>query len=806
MKSHRRKWEIALCTLAAATLLAAAMDVSEWRVRSAFRDAFAISSLLVVVLGVAQVRTGRSMRRLRRDLDALRRRVEVEERCRGALERLDVGTFVVKEGRFIEVNSAMERLAGCSRHELLGMNATELCESPEDLRLLMRCGDSRNDDVFDCRIRVRRADGRAVDSVVAATMLLDDAQESPSLLGVIRDAGDERRIEEALRVSEAEYRALFDHAHDAIIILDPVNEVVLDANPSACRLYGFSYEEFVGKSMIDLSVDAAGRLHDLKRTMEQNGRYLPLVSQQFRSDGSVVDVEINAARVMYKGREVILSINRDVTARRREDLRVRESEERFRLLLESVVDYAIYMLDPEGRVVSWNEGAERTCGFSASDVLGQSFSMFYTPAQRVSRLPENDLAAAAESGRIAREEVHLRKDGSSFIASVVLTRIVDEAGALRGFARVTRDVTEKKNFQETQKQILTAIQNVAREWTRTFDAVPLPIVLLDDRRRIRRLNQAAARLAGKPLKSLLERDVCELEGEPWQTIGSVADFFVAHGVIPDARAEDEKSARVWQVSSTPVELNGERRLIVIAHDLTLITRLEESLRRTELTAALGALVAGVAHEVRNPLFTISATLDTCEARLGSVPGLQDYLSPLRAEITRLNELMNDLLDYAKPHPLDLEEISFLDVAREAITQSCAGKWSAEKVILDCGESLPALCGDQRRLQQVLRNVIENALQHSPADSPIVVRLRNDGLAVLCEVLDSGRGLSKEDLARAFVPFYTRRKGGTGLGLSIAQKIVAAHGGEIALRNREAGGAVVTIGLPLPSSASSAGAQ
>jgi signal transduction histidine kinase len=256
---------------------------------------------------------------------------------------------------------------------------------------------------------------------------------------------------------------------------------------------------------------------------------------------------------------------------------------------------------------------------------------------------------------------------------------------------------------------------------------------------------------------------------------------------------------VWQVSSYLAEAaSPDGRVIVVAYDVTRITKLEAMLRRNEIAAAMGAMVAGVAHEVRNPLFTISAAIDAWEARYGDSEGMRRYAGPLREQVGRLNRLMSDLLEYGKPHPLAVQEASLAQPIRAAASD-CAAV-AAERgasIAVDLAADLPPAMIDTPRIEQVFQNIIDNALRHSPAGSMVRVEATLEDGGFTCRVLDEGPGLSAEDIAHAFVPFYTRRRGGTGLGLAIARNIVMGHGGKITLANRhDRDGAIVTIRLPL----------
>ncbi len=230
-------------------------------------------------------------------------------------------------------------------------------------------------------------------------------------------------------------------------------------------------------------------------------------------------------------------------------------------------------------------------------------------------------------------------------------------------------------------------------------------------------------------------------------------------------------------------------------------RLQASLRRSETMAAMGSLVAGVAHEVRNPLFGISSTLDAFEARFGAREEFQRYLTVLRGELRRLTELTRELLEYGRPPSLELSP-GKIEEAIGAAVEVCAplARRLNIRIAERVSEGLPPVLRDQRRLLQVFQNLLENAVHHSPTGGLVAVEAAEvceDGKAWIdCVIKDSGPGFRPEDLPLIFEPFFTRRRGGTGLGLSIVQRIVEEHHGTITAGNRPEGGAVVTVRLPV----------
>ena len=698
--------------------------------------------------------------------------------------------LITEGGQIVQANSAAETMFGYPRRTLIGLPVANLLADRTDEERFIRVLSRGPVRAFP--LRLRNASGDILECAITAVAKFDANGRVTGCRGLARDVTEVNRMVNELRRAEQDYRGLFDHAYDAILLLDPMHEIVLDANQRACVLYGIAREAFIGRSMVELSVNPSRGKSFLRDTRDGSGRRITFESQQLTADGTVMDVEINAVEVPYKGRRAILSINRDVTARRKAERAIRESEERFRLLLENVTDYAIVMLDPIGRVVSWNEGAQRITGYAAEEVVGESAAMFAPPDQEPSL--REQLARAAQQGKIQFETTRLRKDGSSFAASVALAKIVDETGSTRGFAEVTHDITTEMQLAKAREEMVKVLSNVANEWSETFDAVRVPIILLDRAGVIRRLNRAAQTLAERPFQEVVGMSAADLDREPWSTIAEIATTTTSRTLGSTVRAVD--GSFVWDVSSCVAGDRASERVIVVAYDLTVVSRLEATVRRNEVAAALGSLVAGVAHEVRNPLFTISATLDAWEARFRSDQGVAAYGRVLREQTDRLNRLMGDLLEYGKPNPLSIGSADLVNVLRAAAEDCNAlAEHHSVSVVLDVAE-IPRCAMDGARLEQVFQNVIDNAVRHSPAGGAVRVSARLNGDLVVCTVVDRGPGLGPVDPESLFQPFCTRRRGGTGLGLSIARKIVAAHGGEIRIANRADGaGTVVTISLP-----------
>jgi signal transduction histidine kinase len=242
--------------------------------------------------------------------------------------------------------------------------------------------------------------------------------------------------------------------------------------------------------------------------------------------------------------------------------------------------------------------------------------------------------------------------------------------------------------------------------------------------------------------------------------------------------------------------------VTVVRDMSEEARLEAELQKRERLAAVGEIVAGVAHEVRTPLFSISATLDAYEPHLDVPVERGEFARLLRSQIDRLSALMRDLLDYGSPPALRLSRGGVEQPIRRALF--CCAKLANEVGVLLEAETLGEVEVDRdaERLEQVFVNLVSNAIHHAPRGTSVRVSAApsENPPGISCTVLDEGTGVPAEDLRRVFQPFFSRRKGGTGLGLAIVQRIVEQHGGTVRAGNRAGAGASFTVFLPARPSA------
>jgi len=496
-----------------------------------------------------------------------------------------------------------------------------------------------------------------------------------------------------------------------------------------------------------------------------------------------------------------------------------ESERRFRLLVEGVIDYAIYMLDPNGIVTNWNAGAERIKGYQVEEAVGQHFGMFYLPEDRQNKAPEHALQVAREKGKFEAEGWRLRKDGTRFLASVVIDALYDE-GELVGFAKITRDITEKNKaadaLRESERHFRLLVSGVTDYALYMLDPSGIVTNWNAGGQRIKgyrpeeiigkhfsRFYSTADQAAGRParaLKHALEHGRYEEEG--WR-VRKDGTFFWA-SVIIDPIRDDENSLIGFAKITRDI---SERR-----ESQQNLEKIQRQLAESQKLDALGQLTGGVAHDFNNLLMVVTGSLHVLKKIAGDDPKALRAVQAIEAASQRGAALTQQLLSFARrqsvnPQPLDLNER--IHSIREVLD---TGLGSAVELHIDVAGGIWPITVDAAEFETALVNLVINARDAMPQGGSVTLQLKNvfidDGARkgdhVAITVTDTGVGIPPDVLAKIFDPFFTTKPIGKGTGLGLSQVHGFAHqaGGTVAVESELGRGTSFTIcfprSIPLPS--------
>ena len=478
---------------------------------------------------------------------------------------------------------------------------------------------------------------------------------------------------------------------------------------------------------------------------------------------------------------------------------------RAELLLQSITDYAIYMLDPAGIVSSWNAGAEQLKGYSAAEIIGEHFSRFYSEDDRAANVPGLALATALKEGRWEAEGWRVRKDGTRFWANVVIDTIRSEDGEHVGFAKITRDLSEKREAEE-------ALRKSEERFRRLVQGVTdYAIYMLDPDGHVSSWNAGAERFKGYRAD--------EIMGEHFSRFYTVEDMKagIPRTALATAREQGRFEAEGWRVRKDGTRfwanvvidpIHGDEGELVgytkITRDLTERKEAQEALAasreqffQAQKLEAIGQLTGGVAHDFNNILAAILSSLRIAQRRIAAGQDGGSFIENAMKAAERGATLTQRMLAFARKQVLQLEPVDLMSSVRDMaeLLQRTIG--SGISIRLDFPLQLDPVLADRTQLELAIMNLVVNARDAMPEGGVITIGGRQDaGDKVSLTIADNGEGMDEETLARAAEPFFTT-KGvgkGTGLGLSMVQGMVEQCGGTFTLESQPGGGTTAELSL------------
>ena len=487
---------------------------------------------------------------------------------------------------------------------------------------------------------------------------------------------------------------------------------------------------------------------------------------------------------------------------------------RFELLVQSVTDYAIYMLDREGRVTSWNAGARRFKGYEADEIIGQHFSRFYTPEEQEQQIPRIALETAEREGRFEIEGWRVRKDGSRFWANVVIDPIRDPAGDLVGFAKVTRDLTDRRaaeaELRAKEERFRLLVQSVT----------DYAIYMLDPEGRVSSWNAGAERLKGYSQSEILGQHFSRFYTD--EDLEAGIPGIALETATREGRFEAEgwrkkkDGSKFWaSVIIDPIRNDGGQLIgfAKVTRDLSEKRAIEEQLRQSQKMEAVGQLTGGLAHDFNNLLTGISGSLEMMQVRMaqGRTAEVDRYLLAAQGAVKRAASLTHRLLAFSRRQTLDPKPTNANRLMRgiEELVRRTVGP-SVRVEVVEASGLWPTLV-DPNQLENALLNLCINARDAMADGGTLTIETANKwlderaarkhdlpvGQYISVCVTDTGIGMTPEVIAKAFDPFFTTKPigEGTGLGLSMIYGFARQSGGQVRIYSEVGQGTTMCLYLP-----------
>lgn len=600
---------------------------------------------------------------------------------------------------------------------------------------------------------------------------------------------------------------LLESLSEAIVVLD-ADGYISYCNPATTTISGYNSKDLLGKHLTILyqsSEDSIKAEYELGLALKK-GKFIS-ESWRTRSDGTHFWGEM-VLTPLYQNDKLTgyTCILRDVTEKKNREIELRQSEERFRLMVEGVRDYAIFMLDTTGHIVSWNEGAKRIKGWSANEIIGKHFSTFYTAEDLEDKKPERELRIAIATGKYEEEGWRVRKNGSLFWANVVITALFNEQNKHIGFSKVTRDLTERKENEETLRQSEERYRSLVGQVT------DYGIFMLDEKGRIISWNEGARRingyeeseiigkyfsifypeedvLNGKPAYELkVARSEGKYEEEGWR-VRKNGSLFWASVVITAVYNNNGIHIGFSKVTRDLTERKESEKALRESYARYRMLSDELKLTNMELSYAneeLEQFTSIVSHDLQEPIRSIKSFLTLIDMKLNDEQSsdLKTYIGKAITSSNRMRELIQNLLHYSQLSKGELmeEEVNVNDLLNEAI-QNVRTSIENSGATISIETDVENIKGDRVQLVQLVQNLLSNALKFTNGQQPkINIQCKQEDNHIKFSISDNGIGIAETDLNKVFEIFRRlhnpKQYPGTGIGLAIAKKIVDRHRGKI----------------------------
>lgn len=737
-------------------------------------------------------------------------------------------------GEIIDCNLAAAEFYGYGKETLSSLNIRKINTQPE-VKVRLKMENAVKNDKNHFFFTHQLADGTYKDVEVYSSPLKINNRQV--LFSIVHDITERRTAEQALKTSEKYYRGLFENAHDAVIIMSPEDETILDVNQRACEIYGFYRDKFIGKSMKSLSKDIQKGEQQIQKTLNQ-GAYNNFETVHFNKEGNKLNIEINAAVVDYKGQKAILSINRDITARKNAERYIRninlnlekevekrteqldkinndlvsEIEERKKLEKQIIKDKelwrrsfisiseGIYLIDHNYNILECNKAFADILGDVPENLIGKkAYKVIHGKTEPPSHCISCNAINKKKTIKGQFWEPHLRK-----YIYTTSDPVISE-GEIEFSINTLRDITEEKKYEKALKK--------SEETFRTYiENAPIGIFLTNEKGKFLDVNPEGLQLLNYTKNELLNYSIQDIVSKDEQD--DVTHFF--QSLQDNGNSFHETKLLTNRGESVDVFVNAvkldEDRYLAFVLDISDRKKAEENIyksleREKELSEMKTRFISMVSHEFRTPLANIYSNaqlLDRFEEKWNKEKKVRS-LDRILNSVQVLNSMLDDVSLFGKKQSGKLQynptPVDFDGYISSLIDETLTNFNTKRHVRFEKNDNVGTIHTDKFLLHHIVTNLLSNALKYSSEGTEVLLRIDNsDREWINLTIQDHGKGIPEKELNKIFEPFYRASNidnvSGTGLGMAIIKHCTDLLNGKLHIDSEIGVGTTVSINIPV----------
>jgi PAS domain S-box-containing protein len=631
----------------------------------------------------------------------------------------------------------------------------------------------------------------------------------------------QKEAEEGLRGSEERLRQLIEYAPEGIFLFDSLGGFI-DVNREAELVTGYKKEELVGKSFLTVGLLPKKYLQKFMEVLEKSRsgqKTGPFELELTRKDGSTITVEISTFPIESQGKVEVIGTARDITERKAIEEKLRESEERFRDLYESIQEPVAIYVGREGRLIDYNTAFKKLTGYTDEELKGKTFLDLTHPDDRAMVMEKYRTDYSEDKLPLVYEVRGVNKKGETDYLEVSVSAY-KKKGRVIGVEAINRVITERKKMQEKLKESEERFRNlyesvpdalavyVGREghlidyntaFKRSFgytdeelkDKIFLDFVhpdyhamLIEEYRTEHPEEKLPFRCEITQMNKKGEIIPTEISVGPYKKKGRIIGINVMHRDITERKEMQNKLQEYAEHLEEMVEQRTKE-----------LKESQERLIKSERMAAIGQLATMVGHDIRNPLTGIQNAAYFLKMKMEASKDekVKKMFEVIDKEVNHANNIVRDLLDYSRVRKPELKKLDLASSIQDALAQV---KFSENITLTTKFREAPTIEADPEQLRRIFQNIALNGAQAMPNGGELTVLTRKNGDFVEVVFTDTGGGILEENMSKLFAPLFTTKTEGVGLGLAICKNLVEGHNGRLEVNSKVGEGSTFTIKLPI----------